>query len=366
MTILKRSIATTLAVLGIASCMTGQISNVLPIGGCPISVSSLEAEAASGRLYNQNASNWSRALRTSGCGLFSMANAVYALNGKKMDMNTLASWAQSNGYWKPGNGGTYRDSLYGNITAKYGSTYCFKITSKQYGTIKNTNLINHLKNGGVAVAHVGRAGINGHFIAITGYNSSNGTYHVIDSVNRCAESNGDAWKTASFLSSTSNNSSTKVDWFALVSRTSNPQPTPSTGCFPKYTGSSGSIAEALKAVGYDGSYSYRKTIAAANGISNYSGTASQNTTMLNKLKAGTLKKPGANDSSSSNTTKKYFPKYTGSSGSIADALKAVGADSSYSYRKSVAAVNGISNYSGTAAQNTTMLNKLKAGNLIKP
>jgi len=87
--------------------------------------------------------------------------------------------------------------------------------------------------------------------------------------------------------------------------------------------------------------------------------------MLNKLKAGTLKKPGA-DSSSGSSTKKYFPKYTGSSGSIADALKAVGADGSYSYRKTIAAANGISNYSGTAAQNTTMLNKLKAGTLIKP
>ena len=352
---LKKICASTLAALSLAVCVTAPVSDYNSTNHCSI-ISSLEAYAASGRLYNQNASNWSSALRTSGCGLFSMANAVYALNGKKMDMNTLASWAKSNGYWRPGNGGTYRDSLYGNITAKYGSTYSFKVGTKKYGNIKDTALINHLKNGGVAVAHVGKAGVNGHFIAIVGYNNSNGTYHVIDSVNRCAGSNGDAWRSASFLSSTSNSSRTKVDWFALVSRST----LPFSDCFPKYTGSSGSIAEALKDVGADGSYSYRKTIAAANGISNYSGTAAQNTNMLNKLKAGTLKKPNSRPSSN------YFPKYTGSSGSIVTALKAVGADSSYSYRKSIAGVNGISNYSGTASQNTTMLNKLKAGNLIKP
>jgi hypothetical protein len=136
------------------------------------------------------------------------------------------------------------------------------------------------------------------------------------------------------------------------------------GCFKKYTGSSGSIVNALKAIGADSSYNYRKKIAAANGISNYSGTASQNTTLLKKLKAGTLKKPGSVVTTT--TTVKYFKKYTGSSGSIVNALKAIGADSSYSYRKKIAQANGISNYSGTASQNTTLLKKLKNGTLKKP
>lgn len=63
---------------------------------------------------------------------------------------------------------------------------------------------------------------------------------------------------------------------------------------------------------------------------------------------------------------KYFTvpskKYT----SIVDALRSIGADSSFAYRKQIAAKNSISNYTGTAAQNTTMLNKLYAGTLIKP
>ena len=60
-----------------------------------------------------------------------------------------------------------------------------------------------------------------------------------------------------------------------------------------------SIVDALKSIGADSSYSYRKKIAAANGISNYKGTAAQNTKMLNLLYEARLKKPGSNHSGSS-------------------------------------------------------------------
>lgn len=59
----------------------------------------------------------------------------------------------------------------------------------------------------------------------------------------------------------------------------------------------------------------------------------------------------------------YFPKYQDS---LVNALNAVGADSSYDYRKRIAVKNGISNYSGTADQNTKLLSLLKEGKLIKP
>ena len=62
----------------------------------------------------------------------------------------------------------------------------------------------------------------------------------------------------------------------------------------------------------------------------------------------------------------YFKKYTGKSGSIADALKSIGAAYSFSYRKKIATKNGIKLYVGTASQNTKMLNLLKEGKLIKP
>jgi len=61
--------------------------------------------------------------------------------------------------------------------------------------------------------------------------------------------------------------------------------------YPTYAGSTVSIVAALAAVGEkDTSYSHRSKIAAANAISGYRGTAAQNTTMLNLLKQGRLKK----------------------------------------------------------------------------
>ena len=49
--------------------------------------------------------------------------------------------------------------------------------------------------------------------------------------------------------------------------------------------------------------------------------------------------------------------------SIVDALNQIGVDSSYSYRSRLAEVNDISNYMGTAEQNTYMLELLKKGTL---
>lgn len=52
----------------------------------------------------------------------------------------------------------------------------------------------------------------------------------------------------------------------------------------------GSIVDALKSINVDSSYNYRKKLAEANNIENYSGSYSQNIQMLNLLKQGKLKK----------------------------------------------------------------------------
>lgn len=57
------------------------------------------------------------------------------------------------------------------------------------------------------------------------------------------------------------------------------------------------------------------------------------------------------------------PSYNGVS--IVDALNEIRVDSSYSYRSKLANVNGISNYSGSATENTMLLNLLKSGKLKK-
>lgn len=58
--------------------------------------------------------------------------------------------------------------------------------------------------------------------------------------------------------------------------------------YKKCSASQKSIVDALKSIGVDSSMTNRKKIAAANNISNYTGTAAQNEKMLNLLKQGKL------------------------------------------------------------------------------
>lgn len=73
------------------------------------------------------------------------------------------------------------------------------------------------------------------------------------------------------------------------------------------------------------------------------------------------------------TNKPYYNKTNYKGTSLVDGLKSVGVYSidgksvgSWNSRKELASANGIKNYTGTAAQNTALLNKLKAGTLVKP
>lgn len=71
----------------------------------------------------------------------------------------------------------------------------------------------------------------------------------------------------------------------------------------------------------------------------------------------------AGSSGTLQSTTAYYPKYTGTSGSIVAALNAVGVNSSYATRKLIAKENGITGYVGSAQQNTQMLALLKSGRL---
>lgn len=61
----------------------------------------------------------------------------------------------------------------------------------------------------------------------------------------------------------------------------------------------------------------------------------------------------------------YFKKYTGKKEGIVAILDDKGYDSSFESRKKIAKLNGISDYTGTAEQNTEMVRLIKAGKLIK-
>lgn len=133
-------------------------------------------------------------------------------------------------------------------------------------------------------------------------------------------------------------------------------------CFPRYTGGSVSIAAALDSLGADPSYTNRAEIAAANGIIGYQGTAAQNTRMLELLRQGVLIDPSAPAEADS----PFLPAYTGASPSIVTGLNELGVDSSFSYRAQLAAANGLADYSGSAQQNTALLQLLREGRLLKP
>lgn len=118
-----------------------------------------------------------------------------------------------------------------------------------------------------------------------------------------------------------------------------------------YTGNS--IVEYLDSIGKASDFASRKAYAEIYGIANYSGTASQNLALLKAMR------------NIHEAVVEYYKKYTGTSRSIVDALNAIGENSSKENRKKIAAANGIANYSGTANENTKMMQLLKEGNLKK-
>lgn len=86
----------------------------------------------------------------------------------------------------------------------------------------------------------------------------------------------------------------------------------------------------------------------------------------NKIKKAVAPaKPKATAKTTSKTKSKTIKKTNYKGDSIVDGLKSVGVNSSYDNRKKIAQANGIKNYTGTAKQNTELLNKLKKGTLKK-
>lgn len=92
-------------------------------------------------------------------------------------------------------------------------------------------------------------------------------------------------------------------------------------------------------------------------------TATNNTVSAIKNTVTTNKSASTstNVGSTKNNSKTIKTSYTGNS--IVDGLKAAGVNSSYAYRSQLAKANGITNYTGSASQNTALLNKLKKGTL---
>lgn len=91
------------------------------------------------------------------------------------------------------------------------------------------------------------------------------------------------------------------------------------------------------------------------GMENKVNTVVNNTTVNNTQAPKTAK-----------AVKYYEPIKSYKGNSFVDALKKRGVNASMSFRKKIASVNGIKNYTGTAKQNSKLLNLMKKGKLIKP
>lgn len=189
-----------------------------------ISITSASAVTPLG-CVKQNDDQWKNyiygtgSLYNTGCGIFSLVNAVGYLTGQRMSVTEAAEWAHSiNAFNVTGAEGTYRTVLYPRVEEKYGEQYGFTVdcstgTGYWEGSASIT-LKNHLSNGGVAIGHV-----PGHFIAVVGYNSANNTFHVYDSYatsGRGTNTNGgDVWVTQARFAT----GQLCLDWFCLLSST---------------------------------------------------------------------------------------------------------------------------------------------------
>jgi N-acetylmuramoyl-L-alanine amidase len=117
---------------------------------------------------------------------------------------------------------------------------------------------------------------------------------------------------------------------------------------PKGNMNTDSIVTYLNSIGVDSSFANREKLAAQYGIAGYKGTADQNLKLLELMRKG--KAP---------ITKAPTPKGDQKTNSLVDYLKSIGVDSSFTNRKKLAGQYGISNYKGTAAQNSQLLVKMR-------
>ena len=139
--------------------------------------------------YLQIHSSWSDKIygkmtfADSGCGIMSIVNAVYNMNGTFIHPHEIADWAYENKlYNRTGYGGS-ETNIVSKVCGQFGEKYGFKLvkTYTDYGTLKSSStarnaMIKHLQDGGIVVAHVYQ-----HYLIIVDYDEDSGKFLVFDS-----------------------------------------------------------------------------------------------------------------------------------------------------------------------------------------
>ncbi|MBQ9762506.1 MAG: hypothetical protein IJV82_05450, partial [Oscillospiraceae bacterium] len=129
--------------------------------------------------------------------------------------------------------------------------------------------------------------------------------------------------------------------------------------YPACDSSQTSLIPAMASIGVTLDWDLQTKIAEANGITDFSGTAEQNTTLLNLLKAGKLLNPNY-------VPVTYYPACSSSATTFYGGMSEIGVTCDWDLHTRIAQANGITDFSGTAEQNESLLALLKAGKLINP
>ena len=120
--------------------------------------------------------NEGRTIKSSGCGICAIVNAVDYLTGNAPDVHAVAKYAMDNGEYTVGEGTNI--SMYKDYADSKGKSFGFKYVG---ATSNYTTLQSYLRQGCVAIVGVTRNSGGGHIIVIAAYNTDTGKYLVLDS-----------------------------------------------------------------------------------------------------------------------------------------------------------------------------------------
>ncbi|MBR3020607.1 MAG: O-antigen ligase family protein [Clostridia bacterium] len=115
-------------------------------------------------------------IKTSGCGLCAIVNAVAYMTGETIDVHEAAAFARENEHYAVHVGS--KMSVYQAFAEEYGEKYNFSYVARVETLEEATE---YLKQGCVVIAGVGNNGGGGHLLVLADYNAYTNQYVILDS-----------------------------------------------------------------------------------------------------------------------------------------------------------------------------------------
>lgn len=134
-----------------------------------------------------------RTLASTGSGILSVVNAIYACSGNFPEPSVIAQWAYSEKFFNYYDAGC-RPGMVEAAARAFGSRYGFRYAGSS-ANLFSSAVKDHCRTGGACVAQVNR-----HFITIADYDLTTGKYLVLDCAPNCGIRTGvtalhHCWKT---------------------------------------------------------------------------------------------------------------------------------------------------------------------------